>query len=229
VALQIPAGYGLQKILDHKTWTRRKRALMGLAAVGIPLMAAWIWEIVRTRNYNRHEIPVHALDWSDDGFAPIFVLFMLNWVSSILMQYVILYYLSCMTNSPTKAANYAVSLPPCSAGAVFVLCSDRKRGQGVYRSFLAAGEAIIFGLDSIAIPYIKEAGVLFAFYTTGIIIFIYLAAFHITETQYFTGEEGVVIPTHVIREHEHELGDISDKGTEPAAEQNVVVQEEKSA
>jgi MFS family permease len=110
VVFQIPAGYGLQKILDHKTWTRRTRALTGLAVVGVPLMAAWIWEIVRTRNYNRSVVPAHPLDWSDDGFGPIFVLFMLNWCSSILMQYVILYYLSCLTNSPTKAANYAVSL-----------------------------------------------------------------------------------------------------------------------
>ena len=99
--------------------------------------------------------------------------------------------------------------------------------QGVYRSFLAAGEAIIFGLDSIAIPYIKEAGVLFAFYTTGIIVFIYLAAFHITDTQYFTGEEGVVIPNHVLQEHEHELGDVSMKRSEPDAEQNVVMRPEK--
>ncbi len=129
VVLQIPAGYGLQKILDHKTWTRRKRALIGLAVVGIPLLAAWIWEIVRTRNYNRHEIPAHALDWTDDGFAPIFVLFMLNWVSSILMQYVILYYLSCLTNLPTKAANYAVSAKSKSSG-LCVSCADSKCPAG---------------------------------------------------------------------------------------------------
>jgi hypothetical protein len=113
VTLQIPAGYALQKILDHKAWTRRTRAFLGLAAVSVPMLAAWIWEIVRTRHYNRLS-PPSPMDWSDGNFAATFVLFCLNWISSILMQCIILYFLSCMTNSPTKAANYAVSPPPFS-------------------------------------------------------------------------------------------------------------------
>ncbi|KAI1617328.1 hypothetical protein EDD36DRAFT_450976 [Exophiala viscosa] len=199
VVVQIPCGYGLQKILDHKTWTRRKRAFVGLAAVGIPLMGAWIWEIVRVRNYDRSNPPTDPMDWTDGKFPAIFILFVLTWCSSILMQYIILYYLSCLTNSPVKAANYA----------------------GVYRGFLAGGEAIIFGLDSIAIPYIKEAGVLFTFYATGILIFIYLAATQITQTEYFTGEEGVVIPKHVVEEHQHELHDV--KGADLDPEGNIIV------
>lgn len=66
---------------------------------------------------------------------------------------------------------------------------------------MAAGEAICFGLDSIKVPYIKEAGVLFAFYASSVLIFCYLAAFHITDTQYFASEDGVVIPKHVVEEH----------------------------
>lgn len=108
VTLQIPTGYALQKILDHKAWTRRTRALLGLTAVSLPLFTAWIWEIVRTRHYNRMS-PPSPMDWTDDNFAATFILFCLNWISSILMQCIILYFLSCMTNSPTKAANYAVS------------------------------------------------------------------------------------------------------------------------
>lgn len=73
--------------------------------------------------------------------------------------------------------------------------------KGVFRGFLGAGEAINFGLDSIAVPYVKESGVIFAFYTTGVLIFLYLGAFHITETEYFNHEEDVVIPKHVLQEH----------------------------
>ena len=109
VVIQIPAGIGLIKILDHKAWSRRKRAFTGLAAVGTPLMVAWIWELVRVRNYNRLAPPTPPMDWTDGRFAAIFILFVLNWVSSILMQCIILYFLSCLTNSPVKAANYAVS------------------------------------------------------------------------------------------------------------------------
>jgi len=75
------------------------------------------------------------------------------------------------------------------------------RHQGVFRGVLGAGEAICFGVDSIAVPYIKEAGVIFAFYATGVIVFYYLAFTQIKETEYFNGEDDVVIPKHVLEEH----------------------------
>jgi MFS family permease len=109
VVLQIPAGIGLQKILDHDKWSRRTRAIIGLAVVGIPLMGAWIWEIVRTRHYDRSNPPAKPTDWNNDAFIPIFFLFVLNWVASVLWPYLILYFLGCLTNSPRKAANYVVS------------------------------------------------------------------------------------------------------------------------
>jgi hypothetical protein len=64
VVCQMPCGWGLQKILDHKTWPRRKRAFVGLATVSIPLMGAWIWEIIRVRDYDRSSLSTgvnHAL------------------------------------------------------------------------------------------------------------------------------------------------------------------------
>lgn len=47
----------------------------------------------------------------------------------------------------------------------------------------------------------KEAAVIFAFYTSGVLIFAFIAAFHIKDTEYFNGEDGVVIPKHVLAEH----------------------------
>lgn len=182
VVLQMPAAYGLKLVLDHAAWKRRTRALVGLALVGTPLIGAWIWQMVEVRHYDR-AIPTPAdalVDWTDTGFVSDFFLFTLTWVASILFQYIILYFLSCMTNSPRKAANYA----------------------GVYRSFLAAGEAVVFGIDSAGVSFLNMAAVLFAFYTAGVLIFLYLALFHITETQYFTGEDDVVIPQHVLEAHE---------------------------
>ncbi|ORY69003.1 uncharacterized protein BCR38DRAFT_363860 [Pseudomassariella vexata] len=190
VVLQIPCGYGLQRILDHKAWKRRTRALLGLAIVGTPLMAAWVWEMVRVRDYDRLNPPNTPLDWSDPDFGPIFVLFMLNWISGSLWQYIILYYLGCLTNSPRKSANYA----------------------GVFRGILGAGEAICFGLDSIQVPYIKEAAVIFAFYATGVLVFLYLGLYHIRETEYFAGEEDVVIPKHVLEERDMKVETGSDEG-----------------
>ena len=76
-----------------------------------------------------------------------------------------------------------------------------EREKGVFRGFLGAGEAVMFGIDSISVPFIKEAGVILCFYGAGIIIFAYMAAFHIKETEYFSNEEGVVVPKHVLDEY----------------------------
>lgn len=61
------------------------------------------------RNYNRHNPPKVGLDWSQGDFAAIFILFMLNWISNSLWQYLILYFLGTLTNSPRKASVYTVS------------------------------------------------------------------------------------------------------------------------
>jgi hypothetical protein len=54
------------------------------------------------------------------------------------------------------------------------------------------------------VPYIKEAAVIFTFYAAGVLIFLYLALFHISDTEYFSHEEGVVIPKHVLEEAKHD-------------------------
>jgi hypothetical protein len=71
-----------------------------------------------------------------------------------------------------------------------------------FRACLAAGESVVFGLDSLLIPYIKEAGIIFAFYFAGICIYAYFALFVIEETKYFQ-EENVVVPAHVLQETGH--------------------------
>ncbi|CZR54093.1 uncharacterized protein PAC_03976 [Phialocephala subalpina] len=179
VVLQIPFSIILQKIFDHTAWKRKTRALAGLAYVAVPLCAAWIWEMVRVSKYDRHNPPTPT-DWTDDGFAGIFVLFMLNWISSTLWQYVIMYFLGTLTNDPIKGSHYA----------------------GGFRACLAAGESVVFGLDSLEIPYVKEAGIIFAFYFAGILIYAYMALFVVEETRYFQ-EENVVVPAHVLEETGH--------------------------
>lgn len=109
VCLQIPRGYALQHVFDHKAWKRQTRALVGLTIVAVPLMGAWIWEIIRVRKYDRSSPPSSPINWSDSGFVAIFCLYMLNWVASSLWQYFILYFLGCSTNSPRKSENYAVN------------------------------------------------------------------------------------------------------------------------
>jgi hypothetical protein len=112
VVLQIPFSIILQKIFGHTAWKRKTRALLELAYVAIPLTAAWIWDMVRVRNYDRHSPPT-PMDWTDDGFARIFVLFLLNWISSTLWQYVIMYFLGTLTNDLIKDSHYAGGFRAC--------------------------------------------------------------------------------------------------------------------
>ncbi len=73
----------------------------------------------------------------------------------------------------------------------------------------------------------KEAAVIFAFYTTGVLVFAYLAAFHIRETEYFNGEDDVVIPKHVLEEHH--MTEVSVDGEKVAVEdQSVTVGDNKA-
>lgn len=70
---------------------------------------------------------------------------------------------------------------------------------------------------------------IFAFYTTGVLIFVYLAAFHIKETKYFTEDE-VVVPKHLQEEHDGEITHGEElKGSDQTsvAEQQKVAADEK--
>jgi hypothetical protein len=75
---------------------------------------------------------------------------------------IIPWFIGALTNSPAKLSHY----------------------MGVQRGFLAAGEAICFGVDAINIPYVVLASVIFGLYALGIAVLTFLAVYHITETNY---------------------------------------------
>ncbi|KAF2705960.1 hypothetical protein K504DRAFT_387272 [Pleomassaria siparia CBS 279.74] len=176
VCLQIPAGWGLQWILDRPYWGRRKRGLIGLTVVAGPMLVAWVWEMIRVRNYNRNVLVTDPTDWDEPRFGWIFVLFMMTWVFCQLWHNIVYYWIGALTNSPQKLTHYV----------------------GVFRGVLGAGEAVCFGLDSIKIPYLGEAGGILLFYTIGVASFYYLGIYYIKDTNYTKVEEGAVVPNHVL-------------------------------
>ncbi|KAF3399911.1 hypothetical protein F1880_008461 [Penicillium rolfsii] len=173
VTIQIPFSIGLRYLLDKKDWRRRTRALLGLLYVAIPLWAAWIWELVRVSNWDRANPPTPQ-DWTDSGFAPDIVLFILNWTASTLWQYLCLYFLGALTNDPYTSSHYG----------------------GGFRSALAAGEALFFGIDSLSIPFVREAGAIFALYAIGTLIFAFVAIYGVEDSLYFK-EDHVIIPLEI--------------------------------
>lgn len=154
---QIPFGHVLHVILDRAAWSRRKRGLAGLAFVGIPLSVAWVWEIVRTRSLDRSALPVNPVDWNDPEYGLIMALFVLNWTASGLWQYLVPWFIGALGLPPEKLGYY----------------------MGVQRGFLAAGEAICFGLDAARISYVAFSSAIFGFYATGISALAYVYTFHI--------------------------------------------------
>jgi len=103
---------------------------------------------------------------------------MLNWVFSQLWHNIVYYWIGALTNSPQKLTHYV----------------------GVFRGVLGAGEAICFGLDSIKIPFIAEAGGILLFYLMGIASFYYLGFYHMTDTNYNRAEEGAIVPNHILEQ-----------------------------
>lgn len=101
---------------------------------------------------------------------------MLNWVFSQLWHNIVYYWIGALTNSPQKLTHYV----------------------GIFRGVLGAGEAICFGLDSIKIPFIAEAGGILLFYMMGIASFYYLGIYHMTDTNYDKTEKGAVVPNHIL-------------------------------
>lgn len=99
----------------------------------------------------------------------------------------------------------------------------------MFRGVLGAGEAICFGVDSIAVPFIKEAGAIFAFYATGVMVFYYLALTQIKETEYFNGEDDVVIPNHVLEGHTIEAVERDEESKSIASERQEAKGGEKVA
>lgn len=179
VVVQIIVAFGLQWVLDYPRLNRRTRAIVGLCGVGITLLGAWIWETVRAVSYDRHNPPENPIDWNEGRFASVFALFMISWTFSAFWQYIIMYFLGCFTNNPRRAANNA----------------------GVFRGFLAAGEAVAFGVDSRKTAYVIESGIILGFYALGFVLMGYLAVFVIQDTRYFQEEE-VTIPKHIRDENE---------------------------
>jgi hypothetical protein len=109
---------------------------------------------------------------------------MLNWVFSQLWHNIVYYWIGALTNSPQKLTHYV----------------------GIFRGVLGAGEAICFGLDSIKIPFIAEAGGILLFYLMGIASFYYLGFYHMKDTNYDRNEEGAVVPNHILEKELFALG-----------------------
>ncbi|KAF2026902.1 hypothetical protein EK21DRAFT_73245 [Setomelanomma holmii] len=192
----------------------RTRSLLSFIAVIMQIPAGWTLQaILDYPGWGRRKRGLMATDWDEPEFGWIFVLFMLTWVFSQLWHNIVYYWIGAITNSPQKLTHYV----------------------GVFRGVLGAGEAIVFGLDSIKIPYIAEAGGILLFYVIGISVFYYLGFTHIKDTNYDHVEEGAVVPNHILEgegltpgQRREEIARITRAQADGSADETVHVDGEKA-
>lgn len=96
--------------------------------------------------------------------------------------------MGALSNDPAKLARYCSLVP----------------------ALQAAGIAIAFGIDAVKPAYWKEFTVWITLFVAAFGCLYYLAAFHITETNYFK-EENVIVPVHVAIEHGKEMPEFEDE------------------
>jgi hypothetical protein len=69
----------------------------------------------------------------------------------------------------------------------------------------AAGISVAFGIEAVKTTYWKEITVWFTLFVAAFCCLYYLAAFHVTNTNYYE-EEAVIVPVEVAEKFEHSGG-----------------------
>jgi hypothetical protein len=89
--------------------------------------------------------------------------------------------MGALSNDPAKLGRYASLIP----------------------ALQAAGITVAFGIDAVKPAYWKEITVWLTLFAAAFVCLYYLAAFHITETNYFK-EDAVIVPLDVVEKMEHQ-------------------------
>ncbi|RFU30759.1 hypothetical protein B7463_g5580, partial [Scytalidium lignicola] len=184
--LSIPINLFLSWLLDNKRWTRKTRAFAGTGFVGVFLIGSFITEIVTTHGWDRHSAGPQ-LDWNSKGFAGQFILFIIAWNAGGLVLNLVTWYLGAMSNDPVVCANYS----------------------GLSRCLLGLGQGMMFGIDASGVPFINEAGAMFALFTSSILGMLVFATFCLEETRYFK-EDHVIVPIYA----QEQFGNAESSGEE---------------
>ncbi|CAO3633178.1 unnamed protein product [Cunninghamella blakesleeana] len=127
-AMQIIASLLIGSLLDHKGFTRRKRALIAIALIFCFCLAVWIGGFIFQLTFNNdYKDTIH---WTSEKFGGPFVLYILYGFTDALYQSYLYWLMGAMSNDPSILSRYA----------------------GFYKALQSAGAAISFGIDAANIP-----------------------------------------------------------------------------
>ncbi|CDK26332.1 unnamed protein product [Kuraishia capsulata CBS 1993] len=176
---QIIGTGGLSLILDTTRISRRRRGIIGLTISCIFVTGTWIGGAVFQTKFTRATTSPNV-DWTDDGFAGPFVLYVMYGISDAMWQSWCYWIMGSLTNENYKLARYA----------------------GFYKGVQSAGSAISFGIDAAKIPFRNELGANFGMMLFAMPLMYYVAS-KVNTTNYGLEEE-VVVPEYI----KEELGEL---------------------
>jgi MFS family permease len=134
--MQIVGAYVFGFALDYKGIRRITRAKAAWAALFAIIMIIWGFGYMFQKTYDRAWAD-HAKetdtqhDWTDDGYAGPFVLYMFYGFSDAAWQTCVYWFMGSLTNNGRKLANFA----------------------GFYKGIQSAGGAITWRMDDLKIPF----------------------------------------------------------------------------
>ncbi|KAI1841581.1 hypothetical protein JX266_012234 [Neoarthrinium moseri] len=135
--------------------TLRARSLLSFVALVVQIPFGHLLHLILD-NYTQHQRLLIGLIPS---LGSPWSFFVMNWTASVLWQYLVPWYIGSLSLTSDRLSHYI----------------------GVQRGFLAAGEAICFGIDAAGLNYLAFAGVIFAFYAIRVAILAFFAIFYIQD------------------------------------------------
>lgn len=135
---QIIGAYVFGYALDIKGVRRTTRAKVAWVALFASIMIVWGLGYKFQTTYTREDAVIWKenstqKDWTDNGFAAPFVLYMFYGFTDAAWQTCVYWFMGALTNNGRKLANFA----------------------GFYKGIQSAGSAITWRLDDVGIPYMN--------------------------------------------------------------------------
>ncbi|KAL1868417.1 hypothetical protein VTK73DRAFT_3711 [Phialemonium thermophilum] len=130
--IQLPASVGCAYLTDKLPFGRRARGYISVVVLGVFVFAGWIALLVWILTSSSWASPpTDGVDWTDDGFAGPFVLYVLFGIIYGSHQLIGMWVMGTFTNKPATLAVYG----------------------GLWKGVAAAGVAVQFGMGAAEVPY----------------------------------------------------------------------------
>ncbi|OAA53491.1 Glycoside hydrolase, superfamily [Niveomyces insectorum RCEF 264] len=161
-AMQILGSFLFGFALDWERFSRPLRARVSWAVLLLLTLAIWGGALKHQLGYTRADVRPTAdarMHWTDPGYGSLFVLYIAWGFYDAAVQTSVYWYMGALSNSARKLALYT----------------------GVYKSVQSAGNAIVYRLDALTVPYMAMFGIAWGLLLGGLVCAFPLIWFKVTD------------------------------------------------